>query len=107
MAVMNRGDIILGHKPEIGAGASVTATRWAGGVASPGRTATAGTGKPGSDKPKDRPKDNPKTDGPGTDWPKFCGAMTEQQGDTTAQSTPQKFVRLVGYRNPATKPVRR
>jgi hypothetical protein len=42
-----------------------------------------------------------------TDWRKSCGAMAQQQGDATAQSTPQKFVHLVGYRDPSTKPVRR
>jgi hypothetical protein len=42
-----------------------------------------------------------------TDWRQSCGAMAQQQGDTTARSTPQKFVHLVGYRDPSTKPVRR
>ena len=44
---------------------------------------------------------------PKTDWRRSCGAMAQQQGDATAWSTPQKFVHLVGYRDPSTKPVRR
>ncbi|MGA7808165.1 hypothetical protein [Bradyrhizobium sp.] len=48
-----------------------------------------------------------RTDQPKTNWPNRCGAMSEQRGDTSAQSTPQKFVRLVGYRDPNTKPIRR
>jgi hypothetical protein len=30
----------------------------------------------------------------------ICGAMSQQCGDLGNQSAPQKFVRLVGYRNP-------
>ena len=32
--------------------------------------------------------------------PGHCGAMTQQCGDRGNDSTPQKFVRLVGYREP-------
>jgi hypothetical protein len=34
----------------------------------------------------------------------FCGAMSQQRCDSGAQSTPQKFVRLVGCRDPKIKP---
>jgi hypothetical protein len=33
-----------------------------------------------------------------------CGAMSLQRCDSASQSTPQKFVRLVGCRNPRIKP---
>ncbi len=33
----------------------------------------------------------------------FCGAMSQQRSDNGAQSTPQKFVRLVGCRDPKLK----
>jgi len=33
-----------------------------------------------------------------------CGAMSQQRSDTGSQSTPQKFVRLVGCRDPRIKP---
>jgi hypothetical protein len=36
--------------------------------------------------------------------PGFCGAMSQQRCDSGAQSTPQKFVRLVGCRDPRIKP---
>ena len=36
--------------------------------------------------------------------PEFCGAMSQQRSDSGAQSTPQKFVRLVGCRDPKIKP---
>lgn len=32
--------------------------------------------------------------------PGNCGAMTQQCGDSGNYSTPQKFVQLVGYRDP-------
>jgi len=32
--------------------------------------------------------------------PAICGAMSQQRGDLSNQSTPQKFVRLVGCRDP-------
>jgi hypothetical protein len=31
-----------------------------------------------------------------------CGAMSQQRCDSGHESAPQKFVRLVGYRNPKT-----
>jgi hypothetical protein len=37
-------------------------------------------------------------------WPEFSGAMSQQRCDSGAQSTPQKFVRLVGCRDPKIKP---
>lgn len=32
------------------------------------------------------------------------GAMSQQRGESGAVSTPQKFVRLVGYRDPRARP---
>jgi len=84
MAIMNKGDIIhpvFHDQPATRAGAPAI---------TPKRTASA----PRADKPK-------------PNWPTVCGAMSEQQGGTSAQSTPQKFVHLVGYRDPNTKPIRR
>jgi hypothetical protein len=90
MAVMSSGNIILGDKmlgdkPAIPTGTSVITKQLT-------ERASASAHRTG--KPK-------------TDWPKFSGAMSQQQGDTTAQSMPQKFVHLVGYRDPNTKPIRR
>lgn len=40
--------------------------------------------------------------------PAICGEMSQQRGHSGAQSTPQKFLRLVGYRDPnAGVPVKR
>ena len=38
--------------------------------------------------------------------PRVCGAMTQQCGDSGRgnESAPQKFVHLVGYRDPTTRP---
>ncbi len=36
----------------------------------------------------------------------MCGAMTQQSDDSRAISQPQKFVRLVGYRDPKARPPR-
>jgi hypothetical protein len=38
-------------------------------------------------------------------WPKICGAMTQQRGDSFRgnESAPQKLVQLVGYRDPETR----
>jgi hypothetical protein len=38
--------------------------------------------------------------------PKVCGAMSQQRRDSSAQSLPQKFVRLVGCRDPKARPSR-
>jgi hypothetical protein len=45
----------------------------------------------------DRSKSLKKRPGP-------CGAMSQQRSDTGSQSTPQKFVRLVGCHDPRIKP---
>jgi hypothetical protein len=37
-------------------------------------------------------------------WPEVCGAMTQQRYDSSSQSAPQEFVRLVGCRDPKIKP---
>jgi hypothetical protein len=36
--------------------------------------------------------------------PDLCGAMSQQRCDSGSQSTPQKFVRLVGCHDPKIKP---
>jgi hypothetical protein len=39
-----------------------------------------------------------------TERPKICGAMSQQRGDSGNQSAPQKFVQLVGCRDPNARP---
>jgi hypothetical protein len=39
-----------------------------------------------------------------TEPPKICGAMSQQRGDSGNQSAPQKFVQLVGCRDPNARP---
>lgn len=39
-----------------------------------------------------------------TERPKICGAMSQQRCDSGNQSAPQKFVQLVGYRDPKARP---
>jgi hypothetical protein len=34
----------------------------------------------------------------------ICGAMSQQRGDSGHESAPQKFVQLVGYRDPKARP---
>ena len=36
--------------------------------------------------------------------PRICGAMSQQCGDNGNQSAPQKFVQLVGCRDPKARP---
>jgi hypothetical protein len=36
--------------------------------------------------------------------PGVCGAMSQQNADSGNQSAPQKFVQLVGYRDPKVRP---
>jgi hypothetical protein len=47
-----------------------------------------------------------KTIAPKTERPKNCGAMSQQRGDIGRgnQSAPQKFVQLVGFRDPKAQP---
>jgi hypothetical protein len=47
-----------------------------------------------------------KTIAPKTEWPRNCGAMSQQGGDfgRANQSAPQKFVQLVGFRDPTARP---
>jgi hypothetical protein len=53
------------------------------------------------------PKIDPRID-PRVDRPVICGEMSQQRGHSGAQSTPQKFLQLVGYRDPnAGVPVKR
>ena len=35
---------------------------------------------------------------------RICGAMSQQRGDSGHESAPQKFVQLVGYRDPTARP---
>ena len=35
---------------------------------------------------------------------RICGAMSQQRGDSSHESAPQKFVQLVGYRDPSARP---
>jgi hypothetical protein len=35
---------------------------------------------------------------------RICGAMSQQRGDSGHDSAPQKFVQLVGYRDPKARP---
>lgn len=39
-----------------------------------------------------------------TEKPRICGAMSQQCGDSGNQSVPQKFVQLVGCRDPKARP---
>jgi hypothetical protein len=39
-----------------------------------------------------------------TERPKICGAMSQQRCDSGIQSAPQKFVQLVGCRDPKVQP---
>jgi len=43
---------------------------------------------------------------PKTERPRICGAMSQQCGDSGRgnQSAPQKFVQLVGFRDPKAQP---
>ena len=43
---------------------------------------------------------------PKAEWPRNCGAMSQQCGDIGRgnQSAPQKFVQLVGFRDPKAQP---
>ena len=38
---------------------------------------------------------------------RHCGAMSQQRAHNDAESTPQKFLHLVGYRDPKVRPWRR
>ena len=35
---------------------------------------------------------------------RICGAMSQQRGDRGHESAPQKFLQLVGYRDPKARP---
>jgi hypothetical protein len=50
------------------------------------------------------PADQPKVDRTGGRRPQLCGAMSQQRDDSGAQSMPQKFVHLVGCRDPKMRP---
>jgi hypothetical protein len=84
MAVMRGDNIIVGSKPISSKSASTIVedpAERAGPLSLPG----------------DRSNLLKKRPGP-------CGAMSQQRSDSGSQSTPQKFVRLVGCRDPRIKP---
>jgi hypothetical protein len=78
MAVMGNGDIVVGSKTPPRKPANVTVKDLAD------RTA------------KDRLSGAPDF----TETERHCGAMSQQRGDSGTLSTPQKFVQLVGCRDP-------
>jgi hypothetical protein len=80
MAVMGNGDIVVGSKSLPRKSANVTVKDLADRVAeAPGARDLAATER-------------------------HCGAMSQQRGDSGMLSTPQKFVRLVGCRDPKARP---
>jgi hypothetical protein len=50
------------------------------------------------------PSGQPKVDRTDGRRPQLCGAMSQQRDDSGAQSMPQKFVHLVGCRDPKMRP---
>jgi hypothetical protein len=84
MAVMRGDNIIVGSKPISSKSASAIAEDPVGRA---GPSSLSG----------DRSNALKKRPGP-------CGAMSQQRSDTGSQSTPQKFLRLVGCRDPRIKP---
>jgi hypothetical protein len=88
MAVVGNGNIDVGNE---------NLTR------KPGQPVADALGDGSSNKPRiDR--QNP----PRTEYPRISGAMAQQCGDMGRgnQSAPQKFVRLVGCRDPKARPAR-
>jgi hypothetical protein len=85
MAVMRGDNIIVGSKPTTSKSTSVTVEDLAEHVT---------LSRPVVDK-RDPVKKQ---------WPDVCGAMTQQRCDSSSQSTPQEFVRLVGCHDPKVKP---
>ena len=85
MAVMRGDDIVVGHK---------SPTRKSphpivGHLGAPDQPSS-----PTIDRPRNRPGSRPSV----------CGEMSQQCGNSGAQSTPQKFLRLVGCRDPNAGP---
>jgi hypothetical protein len=79
MAVMGRGDIVVGKdQAPLNPRQSIVAA-----------DQTENAGRPRPPKPRQQ---------------QMCGAMSEQRADSGAYSQPQGFVRLVGYRAPKVKP---
>jgi len=96
MAVMGGDDIVVGNK---------SAVRKSSQTMIGPLNVPAGAFVARSDQaaPKIRPRI-----GPRIDRPVICGEMSQQRGHSGAQSTPQKFLQLVGYRDPnAGPPVKR
>jgi hypothetical protein len=80
MAVMARGDIVVGDQPAI-----------------PHASAIVENLAERADAPIE------KTSPRGNARPTVCGAMSRQRDNSCAQSTPQKFLRLVGSCDPGAK----
>jgi hypothetical protein len=89
MAVMRGDDIVVGQKSPIRK-SPLTIVGHLG--------APAGAFGPPIDQPSSpksiRPRNRPSS------TPAVCGEMSQQCGNSGAQSTPQKFLRLVGCRDP-------
>jgi len=85
MAVMRGDNIIVGSKRTTSKSNSVIVDDLAE------RSGLSGSG---SDRPRSVQKRSPDV----------CGAMSQQRSDSGGQSTPQKFVRLVGCHDPKIKP---
>ena len=82
---MGNGNIDVGNKTPTRKPGQPSVERLAGGD---------GVSEPRIDKP------NPVK----SERPKICGAMSQQRGDSGNQSAPQKFVQLVGCRDPKARP---
>ena len=78
---MGNDDIVVGKKSQMRAPKSVIAENMA---------ERAGVSAP--------------TEASGAKLEQHCGAMSQQRGDSSAISTPQKFVRLVGCREAKARP---
>jgi hypothetical protein len=96
MAVMGGDDIVVGNKSAVRKSSQTIV----GPLNVPARAFRARSDQAA---PKIDPKIHPRID-----RPVICGEMSQQRGHSGAQSTPQKFLQLVGYRDPnAGPPVKR
>jgi hypothetical protein len=85
MAVMRGDNIIVGKKPTTSKSTSAVVEDL---------VERTGLSRPVRDNPSPTKKQ----------WPEVCGAMSQQRCDSGSQSTPQKFVRLVGCHDSKIKP---
>jgi hypothetical protein len=96
MVVMGGDDIVVGNKSAVRKSSQT--------MVGPLKVAV-GARRPRLDQAA--PKIDPRIDRR-IDRPVICGEMSQQRGHSGAQSTPQKFLQLVGYRDPnAGPPVKR